>query len=242
MTCCGTSVRLAALFASVALQAQITTGRVEGRVNAFDAQDAAIEIDGALGFHRTIHVDADLRFDVVLPYGHYRFSVSKWSVEVDVAALRTTHVEFPEPFDRRSVDEYPEPPTLQGTLANREPSSVIAPQDSTGLGDVHLGVVSQNAASWTATQFKLMGMDATDSYQPGRPMILPDVRALDEVIVSGSTEIGMFLRLPRETWHGVISTTDTGAFLSSSNLPSVAERGLVQQAEQFHWFTRDSAE
>ena len=43
-------------------------------------------------------------------------------------------------------------------------------------------------------------------------------------------------------WHGALSTANTGAALSSTNLPAPASRGLVQQADQFRWFTRDRLE
>ena len=39
-----------------------------------------------------------------------------------------------------------------------------------------------------------------------------------------------------------LSTANTGAALSSTNLPPPAARGLVQQADQFRWFTRDRLE
>src|SRR4029077_1194085 len=103
--------------------------------------------------------------------------------------------------------------------------------------------------SWTNTQFKFLGMDATDSYQPGQPVIVPDVQAIDEVVVrsgfaqvpstSYGTEVAIFPAQPGASWHGMFSTADTGSFLSSSNLPSPADRGMVQQAEQFRWFSRD---
>src|SRR4029077_20235196 len=47
---------------------------------------------------------------------------------------------------------------------------------------------------------------------------------------------------PRGSWHGDLSTRDTGAALTGSNLPPPADRGPVQQTEEYRWFTRDSAE
>jgi hypothetical protein len=98
-------------------------------------------------------------------------------------------------------------------------------------------------------------MDATDSYQPGLPAVLPDVEALDAVVVrsgfaqitssSAGTEVGLFLAEPGASfskptsWHGALSTTNTGAALSSANLPAPACRGLIQKADQFRWFTTD---
>jgi hypothetical protein len=147
---------------------------------------------------------------------------------------------------------YPEAFSLQGIVLSREPASVTQPLDFTGLADNRLGLESQLATSWTATRYTLQGLDATDAYQPGRPAIAPDVQALAEVAVRGGfaqtaarsygTDVGLFLAEPRESWHGALSTADTASFLASTNLPSVEERGLVRQAEQFISFTRDRVE
>ena len=51
-----------------------------------------------------------------------------------------------------------------------------------------------------------------------------------------------FLPSRAASWHGALSTANTGAALSSTNLPAPASRGLVQQADQFRWFTRDRLE
>jgi hypothetical protein len=59
---------------------------------------------------------------------------------------------------------------------------------------------------------------------------------------SAGTEIGLFLAEPGVSWHGALSTANTSAALSSTNLPPPAVRGLVQQADQFRWLTRDRLE
>src|SRR5262249_17159011 len=120
------------------------------------------------------------------------------------------------------------------------------------LSDNRLAVESQRGFSWTNTQYKFQGMDATDSYQPGLPAALPDVQAVDEVVVrsgftqtassSSGAEVSLFLAEPGASWHGEFSTASTGAALSSANLPVPASRGLVQRADQFRWFTRDRLE
>ncbi|HXJ40271.1 MAG TPA: hypothetical protein VNH18_13410, partial [Bryobacteraceae bacterium] len=61
-------------------------------------------------------------------------------------------------------------------------------------------------------------------------------------------EVGVFLAEPGTSfarpasWHGALSSANTNAALSSTNLPAPADRGLVQQADQFRWFTRDRLE
>jgi hypothetical protein len=157
--------------------------------------------------------------------------------------------------DATSGRSYPEAFSLTGLLLSREPSSVTQPLDFAGLSDNRLAVESQRGFSWTDSQYKFQGMDATDSYQPGLPVVLPDVEALEAVVVrsafaqtassSSGTEIGVFFAEPSPdlsgpaSWHGALSMANTGAALSSTNLPAPAGRGLVQQADQFRWFTRD---
>jgi hypothetical protein len=140
---------------------------------------------------------------------------------------------------------YPEAFSLQGILASREPATVTEPLNFTGLADNRLGIVSRRGFSWTDTQFKLAGLDATDSYHPGYPLILPDAQSLSEVVVrtafavtssnNGSTEIQLYPNHPGTSWHGAISGANTGSGLGFTNLPQPADRGLVQQADV--WFT-----
>ena len=147
---------------------------------------------------------------------------------------------------------YPEGFSLQSLLLNREPSTVTQPLDFTGLSDNRLALVSIRGFSWTDTQYKFHGLDATDSYQPGFPALAPDIFTLENIVTRGAfarptssayaTEVGLYLAEPRESWHGAVSTIDGGDLFAWSNLPPLPERGLVQQPGLFHWFTRDHAE
>ncbi len=155
------------------------------------------------------------------------------------------------PSDTQS-EGYPTAHTSAGLMLDREPATAAQPLNYSGLGDNRLAWQSQRGFSWTGTQFNLLGMDATDSFQPGQPAILPDVDSLDEIVERSGfaqttssaygTETGFFPSQPAAAWHGAFSTSDTGAALTSSNLPPPADRGAVQQNEQYRWFTRDSAE
>lgn len=267
------------------LLAQLTTGTIEGTLRATDGRPVAgapILVTGGTGFRTVIHSGSNGEFAMTLPYGRYTLSaevqhgagtsgaavvVAPWqTVRIDLiidasGAIRSTQPAPPATgiwTEATSGRLYPEAFSLSGILLSREPSSVTEPLDFAGLAANRLAVESQRGFSWTGTQFKLHGMDATDSYQPGLPAILPDVEALGEAVarsafaqtasLSHGSGIGVFLAEPGAplsgpaSWHGALSTADTGAAFSSTNLPAPAGRGLVQQTNQFRWFTRDRLE
>lgn len=150
--------------------------------------------------------------------------------------------------DNTRASTFPEGFSLQSSLLSREPASVTVPLDFTGITDNRLALVSERAFSWTGTEFKLQGLDATDSYQPGRPAIVPDVQAISDIVMRTSpalttseaygAEIGSFIAEPGTSWHAAVSTFDTGSVFSSDNLPALNQRGAIQQPGRFNWFTR----
>lgn len=267
LRCCGNRLpaALLALLWAASTPAQVTTGTVQGLVRNAGGKPIAgalVVIAGDLGFQTTVHADSRGAFTIALPYGHYQIS----GLAVFVQPVQTTHVELVAGHDESSETNtnpglwadatharvYPEAFNLQGVLLSREPASVTGPLDFAGLSDNRFGLESQRAASWTATRYALQGIDATDSYQPGQPMILANPEALDEVAVrstfaqatSGSygTDVGLFLPEPGPAWHGELSSLNTGSPLAASNLPPAGLRGLVQQPDRFNWFTRDGLE
>jgi len=254
-------IALAALALASVLPAQLLTGRLEGTIFAPDGRprpNVELTVSGGAGFEIKVKTDDLGRFALVLPYGVYRVS----GVAVRIDPMATTHADLvlnpsapPEPSSpgrpnlaRRPVN--PEPFSLQGGLLSLDPATVSEPLDFTGLADNRLSLLSFQGFSWTATEFRLEGMDATDSYQPGRPMMLPDTQALETTVVrsafalttsdSYGAEAGVFLAQPSAAWHGAVATDGTGAFLSSGNLPVPA--GSVMQSEAYDWLTRDHAE
>lgn len=270
---------LLALISSISgtLSAQLTTGTIAGTVRDDDGTPVAavtVVVSGVAGFQATTRTNSEGEFILTVPYGRYELSVEAPRVSqpfhatISVAPLQTTRINLAvnalHIVEARSTSEpglwaetprqgtYPQAFDLQGVLLSHEPATAAEPLDFAGLQNHRLGVLSQRGFSWTGTQYKLAGMDATDSFQPGRPAILPDSDSLEYIVVrSGfaqttskayATEAGLFLPEPAESWHGAISTVGTGSFLASSNLPVPAARGIVQQPERFNWFTRDHLE
>jgi hypothetical protein len=228
--------------------AQLTTGTIQGTLRGTDNRPASgvpIVIAGAVGFHAVVHSNSSGEFSITLPYGRYQLS----GAMVFVVPLQTTIVHLvvdlsgviraASPTEVRTAGSvYPEGFSLQSLLLSREPSTVTEPLDFTGLADNRPAVVSQRGYSWTSMQFKIQGVDATDAWQPGEPLMLPDIHALDAVPAQDGTA-AVFLAQPGPAWHVTLATANTGAALSSANLPAPDSRGLVQQPDRFQWMTRD---
>jgi hypothetical protein len=251
--------------------AQLTTGVVEGAVKGLDGNplDATtILITGGAGFREFIHAGPKGEFNISLPSGRYRFSsgnqqtsgsspanvfvaplqITRLHLVIDAAGVlhnaETQNITPGVWIDFRNGPRYPEGFSLHSLLMTREPSGVTEPLNFSGLSDNRISLESQRTFSWTGTQYKVQGMDVTDSWQPGVPLVLPDVRALDSV-VRNSAAIGSFIGEPPvpssnlRFWHGALATDNTGGAFSSANLPPPASRGAVQQTDRFNWFTRD---
>ena len=205
----------------------------------------------------TVHTDSQGRFALVLPYGTYQLA----GFSMQVVPHGTTSVALvPNPLAAAAPPEHrsnlpllagiPEPFSFAGALSIIDPSVVSEPVNFTGMADNRLALLSLEGYSWTATRFQMQGQDATDSYQPGRPMVLPDVRALETTAVRSAfgltstpgygNEVGAFLAQPEGQWHGALMTDGTGALLASDNLPEA--RNGVEQSDRYHWLTRDHAE
>jgi len=259
------------------LVAQIATGTIAGSIRDPEGVpvQTAITISSELGFRAIADTDAHGTFLLTLPYGRYEVTVqnpvSPYSgVPIDIEPLQNQEIRLivdasgklrieTQPSENAGVwagspkqELYPEIFNFSGLMLGTEPATATLPLDFVGLSDNRLAWQSQRGFSWTGTEFEFMGMDAGDSFQPGRPVVLPDVSTLDEIVArSGfaqttsnayASEIGFFPSQPVSSWHGNLSTADTAGALASNNLPPAADRGAVQQTEHYRWLTRDSAE
>jgi hypothetical protein len=209
---------------------QLSTGVLSGTVRdagRAPAADLEVRVRGNLDFSVTLRTDVRGEFTISLPYGTYRLLPGE--VTASVQPSRDTHLnlQLENAELRLNAEEWTLPPATQ-----------TWPTNNTGLNDNRLPLSSQRAASWTTTEFTLLGMSATDSYQPGHPMIFPDRASMMAVTHPGDVDYS--LNSPRAGWHFGLSTTDSGKGLASSNLPaSPSQRGLVQQNQNYRWFSND---
>jgi hypothetical protein len=227
------------------LTAQLTTGIVEGVIR--DAQHqpvsgASVLVEGTSGLRTALHTDPKGYFTVALPYGEYKIN----SELVKVTPLSSTYIELIQSgpqgiwVDDTKAATYPEGFSLAAILQDREPSTVAQSLNFTGLADQLLSVISQGGVSWTETRFTLEGLNATDSWQPGQPEILPNIADMGAITVR-TGEVGFFMAQPEGAWHASLSSTDTGAPLAASNLPAV-NAGVLLQDQYYRWLTRDGLE
>ncbi len=217
-------------------------------------------------------------FRLVVPQGSYKLQVnlaagSVPALDLHVSEAQSVHVLLTvkndlssgiwtiEPFavltNRPGVwstfpsssSAFAESYSLGGTLLAEEPAIVSEPLDFTGVQNTRIPLISQRAFSWTATTFSLEDVNATDPYQPGHPVVLPDIQALAEVTVASSAvadstggfgvNIGLHVQTPGRVWHGNLDSSGTGAPLASGNLPAPANRGMLRQTQHYDWFTRN---
>ena len=163
-----------------------------------------IVVSSDLGFHATVKTDARGAFLLTLPYGRYELKVqngraapssifitieplrnqdlhlmvtSSGNLQIETETSANAGIWAASPSDTQS-EGHPTAHTFAGLMLDREPATAAQPLNYSGLGDNRLAWQSQRGFSWTGTQFKLLGMDATDSFQPGQPVILPDVDSL----------------------------------------------------------------
>ncbi|HSP67891.1 MAG TPA: hypothetical protein VLN48_09200 [Bryobacteraceae bacterium] len=121
---------------------------------------------------------------------------------------------------------------LSGTLGSAEflllklPAVIPSSLDFGQIAREKLPVFSLEGISWTVNRFAVQGMTATDPYQPGRPVALPDPHGVSQVRLGASAPTLFYdFREPAQAWHGSGSAFFTGGSLFSNNLPASDARG-----------------
>ena len=151
--------------------------------------------------------------------------------------------------DSTTVAEPAQSPRLSDTLGSAElllvklPGVVPSPLDFGQIPRQKLPLFSLEGMSWTVNRFAVQGMTATDPYQPGRPVVLPDPSGVSEVRLGASAPTLFYdFREPVPAWHGSGSAFLTGGSLFSNNLPAPDSRALLQTSSRFHRFAHANAQ
>ncbi|HEY2845237.1 MAG TPA: hypothetical protein VGJ09_16360 [Bryobacteraceae bacterium] len=148
-----------------------------------------------------------------------------------------------------AADSAAQNPQLSDTLGSAEylllkvPAVIPGPLDFGQMARQKLPVFSLEGMSWTVNRFAVQGMTATDPYQPGRPVVLPDPGGVSEVRLGGRGPTLFYdFHQPAPSWHGSSSVFFTDGSLSSSNLPPPDQRGLLETSGRFHRFVHANVE
>jgi hypothetical protein len=147
------------------------------------------------------------------------------------------------------TDEPAPEPKLSETLGTAEllllkvPGVVPSPFDFGQIARQKLPVFSLEGMSWTLNRFTVEGMTASDPYQPGHPVTLPDPGGVSEVRLYGSAPtLAYTFREPSANWHGSGTIVATGGSLFSDNLPAANAQALLQTSDRFHRFVYANAQ
>jgi hypothetical protein len=264
------------------LRSQSTTGTLLGKVVDSSGRPVfgtTVTITGhPAAFRLRVSSDTGGAFEFVLPYGDYEIAAGSASpITLHIYALGTMKCTLrmadpassafvkshssctpsPQPFEGwqitpSTIATYAGPYSVPGLLLSQEPTLVTQPLDYTGVNGMRLPVHAQRAFTWTGTLFQLQGMNATDPYQPGHTLILPDVQSIDEVAVRSGLALGaspafasvvdVYAAQAQSALHASLFIAGTGSAFASDNLPDPATRNKLQQAQHFRWLTRDHFE
>jgi hypothetical protein len=149
------------------------------------------------------------------------------------------------------IPDQTKPPEVLSTgelLLLKDPGVISDPYDFGQMARYKLQIFSLEGMSWTDTRFSVQGIDGTDPYQPGRPLVYPGPNGISEVHLSQpnleqSPAVAYKFRGSEGDWHFSASGLFTGGGLFSSNLPSdPSRRGILQQSDKFNHFYQPSFE
>ncbi len=132
-------------------------------------------------------------------------------------------------------------------LLNSAPGIVADPLDFGQMARYKLQILSLDGQSWTTTRFSVEGINGSDPYQPGRPLVFPGPIGVSELTLAqadlmlGPT-VTYHFALPVSKWHLNASGILTGSPLFSNNLPAAGSRGNLQRSEQFNHFYQPGVE
>jgi hypothetical protein len=96
-------------------------------------------------------------------------------------------------FDRWSLDHLPSPHNIWALLENQEPSSITNRVDEGGIDTGSLALIGVHGSSWTQSGYRFDGLNVTDPFETGRPLIYPDFGSLQEFQVSTAFHLSPML-------------------------------------------------
>jgi len=151
-------------------------------------------------------------------------------------------------INRQQIKEMPSGHNLWSLIENQDLSAVTDRIDVGGLWSGIPALYSaRGASSWTQNRFLLNGMDITDPYQGGMPLLFPDIFSLHHYNSINAGHLpenvypGGYLNLitgsETEEFHGSVSGFYTQHSLQSSNITESLENEGISENHTFDYFT-----
>ena len=135
---------------------------------------------------------------------------------------------FGTEFGNVIIDEFPIGRNIWSLLQSLEPSTVTNPLQIGGVETAIPALFGALGASWTENQYRLNGLDVTDPYVPGLPLINPDCDALSgfqlvtasKPVTSQASGQTVSLTTPMSNGelHGTVRLFGSGRGLESDNM------------------------
>jgi hypothetical protein len=98
-------------------------------------------------------------------------------------------------LDRHAVVSLPSGRNIWSLIQNQDPSSVTNIIDEGGITSGTIALVGVLGGSWTQNGYRFDGLDITDPFETGKPLLYPDFGSLQEFAVSAASHAAD-IRLP----------------------------------------------
>jgi len=155
-------------------------------------------------------------------------------------------------ISRLQIQEMPSGHNIWSLIENQDLSAVTDRIDVGGLWSGIPALFSaRGACSWTQNIFLLNGMDITDPYQGGTPLLLPDFFSLNHTHLINAAHPpeyihpGGYLNMETGTetdeFHGSVSGFYTHHSLQSSNITESLQNEGISENHIFDYFTEGNA-
>jgi hypothetical protein len=155
-------------------------------------------------------------------------------------------------FEQLQTENLPNARNIWSLLETQEPSTVTSRIDIAGLETGRPALFGALGASWTENQYTLNGLNVTDPYLPGVPLLNPSLDNLAEFqVVTGTKPIigagsgtNVLLATPEPTtnWHGGARFFYSSRALESDNFNARLARFHFPGAERMDHLDDASAE
>ena len=147
-------------------------------------------------------------------------------------------------FAGGTLRTFPNSGNVWSLLESQDPSTVTNRLDVGGLRTGEPALFGALGASWTENQYRLGGLNVTDPYIPGQPLIDPDLGAVEELrTVSGAKpadqtgsglNLDLVIPMTSATTHGTAQLFYTGDKLQSDGLSARLRRIQFPGPELFN--------